>query len=241
MDYLEGHLCAHIAFTCSCDVGYYILTPPSSAQENNPSSLRNKIEILLRSTHNQIEDGTAETVSCTRSVRLDVIKDFKSCSLVVHKTVSMLSDLKVPERCFDYVTGRILDCVSQIPAEALGGTYCVTAYVMITFEENLDGGVTESMEEGVTESMEEENARRIPAAASFINGLKKEEYRLNHGDNNDCSSATTSCAVCFEGILDGSEVSSMPCSHMFHYDCLVTWLNEINSCPVCGCQVEPAE
>ncbi|KAI3913096.1 hypothetical protein MKW98_007112 [Papaver atlanticum] len=241
MDYLEGHLCAHIAFTCSCDAGYYTLTPPNgSAEENNPS-LPNKLEVLFRSSHNQIEDGTAITVSSTRTERIDVIENFKSCSLVIHKIVSILSDLKVPERCFDYVTDRILDSVSQIPAESLGGTYCVTACVMITFEENLDVGVTESMEEGVTESMEEDNVRRIPAAKSFINGLNKEEYRHKHGENKDCSSGTTSCAVCFEGILDGSAVSSMPCSHTFHYDCLVTWLDEINSCPVCRCQVEPAE
>ncbi|XP_026377574.1 uncharacterized protein LOC113271866 [Papaver somniferum] len=234
MDYLEGHLCAHIAFTCSCDVGYYTLTPTNgSAEENNPS-LPNKLEVLFRSSHNQIQDGTAVTVSSTRSERIDVIKNFKSCSLVVHKIVGILSDLKVPERCFDYVTDRILDCVSQIPAEPLGGTYCVTAFVMINFEENLDVGVTESMEE--------DNVTRIPAAESFIDGLKKEEYRHNNGNNIDSSSAgTAGCAVCFEGILDGSEVSRMPCSHMFHHDCLVTWLDEINSCPVCGYQVEPAE
>ncbi|KAI3907155.1 hypothetical protein MKW92_034395 [Papaver armeniacum] len=241
MDYLEGHLCAHISFTCFCDVGYHIITPPNgSAEENNPS-LPNKLQVLFRSSHNQIQDGTAVTVSSTSRERTDVIKNLKSCSLLIHKIVGILSGLGAPECCFDYITGRLLNCVTGIPAESLQGV-CLTACVKITYKENLDVQEEDDMiDAAVTESMEEDNGRRTRATKSFIGGLKKEEYRHNNGDNSDSSTTTTSCAVCLERITDGSEISKMPCSHMFHYGCLVTWLDESNSCPVCRCKVVSAE
>ncbi|KAI3944486.1 hypothetical protein MKW92_044970 [Papaver armeniacum] len=88
----------------------------------------------------------------------------------------------------------------------------------------------------VTGSIEGDNVRSIPASKSFIDGMKKEEYRHNNGDGKDSSC----CAVCLEWIIDGSKISNMPCSHMFHYDCLITWLHERNSCPVCRHLVDPA-
>ncbi|KAI3907159.1 hypothetical protein MKW92_034399 [Papaver armeniacum] len=89
--------------------------------------------------------------------------------------------------------------------------------------------------------MDEDNIKRIPAAKSFIDGLKKERYRRNNEDGNDSSSPTLSCGVCMQEYIGGSYISNMPCSHMFHYDCLNSWLHESNSCPICRYQVEPAE
>ncbi|KAI3841450.1 hypothetical protein MKX03_021099 [Papaver bracteatum] len=226
------HLSAQVNITCSCDVGYCILTP-TSAQEKNPS---NKLEIQLLCIHNQIEDGTAVTVYNQLNAGMDVIKNFKSYNLVRGTIDNMLSDFKAPSCCFDYVTYCVLDSAYKL-TEIVDGSFLLTASVMITIEENLD--VQEEdypIHDGVTESMEEDSVRRIRASKSFIDGLKKEEYRHNNGDG-----ATTSCAVCLEEILDGSIISNMPCLHMFHSACLVTWLHESNSCPICRRQVDPAE
>lgn len=46
-------------------------------------------------------------------------------------------------------------------------------------------------------------------------------------------SDSNSCAVCMNEFEVGLEVKKMPCSHFFHSDCLLPWLELHNSCPVC--------
>ena len=46
-------------------------------------------------------------------------------------------------------------------------------------------------------------------------------------------SDSNSCAVCMNEFGVGMEVKQMPCSHLYHSDCLLPWLELHNSCPVC--------
>ena len=41
------------------------------------------------------------------------------------------------------------------------------------------------------------------------------------------------CVVCLNNFNPGDEVISLPCFHMFHKDCLISWLKKKLSCPVC--------
>jgi len=43
----------------------------------------------------------------------------------------------------------------------------------------------------------------------------------------------TTCSVCFEEFLIGSNVMGLPCQHIFHDPCLTKWLEERNTCPIC--------
>lgn len=64
-----------------------------------------------------------------------------------------------------------------------------------------------------------------PAAKSVVENLPLVD--LNDEENK------TACAVCKDEILVVEKVTELPCSHYYHWDCIVPWLNIRNTCPVC--------
>lgn len=46
-------------------------------------------------------------------------------------------------------------------------------------------------------------------------------------------SKTSDCAVCQDRFEVGSSVKLLPCGHCFHEPCIIPWLKQSNSCPVC--------
>jgi len=50
------------------------------------------------------------------------------------------------------------------------------------------------------------------------------------------------CVVCQEGFGDGRVLKRMPCGHVFHGECLETWLRRhANNCPVCRREIKSRE
>lgn len=51
--------------------------------------------------------------------------------------------------------------------------------------------------------------------------------------NRDNIRSNPNCPVCTEPFELGTNVREMPCKHIFHSDCIVPWLTQHNSCPIC--------
>lgn len=66
-----------------------------------------------------------------------------------------------------------------------------------------------------------------PALRSAINALSNVKITREH------LRADAKCAVCLEDFVLGKKAKKMPCKHIYHSDCIVNWLSEHNSCPVC--------
>lgn len=50
--------------------------------------------------------------------------------------------------------------------------------------------------------------------------------------------AKAECTICIDEMKLGETVVYLPCKHWFHEDCVVLWLKEHNTCPICRTPIE---
>ncbi|PON64097.1 43kDa postsynaptic protein [Trema orientale] len=91
-------------------------------------------------------------------------------------------------------------------------------------------------QEGVTELVLRESAEMAatvgvaPAAKAAVEELEK---FICEADDDACSGDVMTCTVCMDDMLSGTELTRMPCCHVFHGDCIVKWMEMSHSCPIC--------
>lgn len=59
---------------------------------------------------------------------------------------------------------------------------------------------------------------------------------LSNGDDDNSSSniATAQhCAICYDELLDGDEITTSNCNKTFHRTCIIEWLMQHDTCPYC--------
>jgi len=66
-----------------------------------------------------------------------------------------------------------------------------------------------------------------PAPQSAIDSMPVVKINRRHLDEDP------QCAVCKDKFEVGAEAREMPCKHLYHTDCIIPWLVQHNSCPVC--------
>ncbi|XWS60876.1 hypothetical protein CRYUN_Cryun07bG0075400 [Craigia yunnanensis] len=76
----------------------------------------------------------------------------------------------------------------------------------------------------------QETPKPVPATKGSIQTLQKVKLELE-GDGDDDG---MECMICMVQLMSsGTEVTRMPCSHLFHGDCIQKWLNTCHQCPLC--------
>eukprot|EP00293_Proteomonas_sulcata_P004488 CAMPEP_0184327690 /NCGR_PEP_ID=MMETSP1049-20130417/143205_1 /TAXON_ID=77928 /ORGANISM="Proteomonas sulcata, Strain CCMP704" /LENGTH=382 /DNA_ID=CAMNT_0026649957 /DNA_START=335 /DNA_END=1483 /DNA_ORIENTATION=+ len=55
-------------------------------------------------------------------------------------------------------------------------------------------------------------------------------YRYDGAEAKDCS-------ICLMGMEEGQEATMLPCTHLFHYTCIMRWLARSRKCPFCRSEV----
>lgn len=49
--------------------------------------------------------------------------------------------------------------------------------------------------------------------------------------------STTDCSICCEDVTVHSVAVRLPCSHMYHPNCIDSWLRQNHTCPICRCSL----
>ena len=65
------------------------------------------------------------------------------------------------------------------------------------------------------------------------NNRRVRRIRIGEGESGSGNSIT--CTICLEEFPVGLEVIQLPrpCCHMYHQDCIIRWLRNSNTCPLC--------
>ena len=68
-----------------------------------------------------------------------------------------------------------------------------------------------------------------PADTDILNELPETEIE----DISKLDSERKQCVICLVDFNCGDKVTMLPCIHMFHTDCIQSWLKTKNFCPLC--------
>lgn len=72
-----------------------------------------------------------------------------------------------------------------------------------------------------------------PAAQSSIDAMPTIHIKRTHLQTD------SHCPVCKDKFELGTEARQMPCNHIYHANCIIPWLVQHNSCPVCRQELPP--
>ncbi|OMO58449.1 Zinc finger, RING-type [Corchorus olitorius] len=117
------------------------------------------------------------------------------------------------------------DCVSGMKVEIVA-----VVSSLPDFTNNDDDSDVDDEEDEGTEEEEEED---MDVDAEEDEGLMTAEEVAEKVGNVVVEASGKDCSICLGELTVGSEAACMPCSHVFHRPCILTWLNRVKRCPYC--------
>ena len=80
--------------------------------------------------------------------------------------------------------------------------------------------------------------KQQPISDQNIEKLKKFNLTENYCKKEGGNIEKPNCCICLEEIEIGKETVLLPCGHMFHANCCITWLKKSNTCPICRFEIK---
>ncbi|KAK8569653.1 hypothetical protein V6N13_046702 [Hibiscus sabdariffa] len=192
------------------------------------------IDIEIRRVSSLNLETTLETFNRSFAVRRDMFLFEENVRGIIR---SLLASPVVSREFVDTVlVPRVLSHARHAHSLPVNlGRQVIKLRVEIFFEVNLDDEFPELIDESLTSLV---NFK--PASKSSIEALEKvnwdgEDDRKRKLD--DDSSSVKGCIVCLDEFSDGDEVTLMLCGHVYHYNCIVEWLETSHLCPLCRYQM----
>jgi hypothetical protein len=71
--------------------------------------------------------------------------------------------------------------------------------------------------------------QRIPSSSSSSDNDIIRMIKINSEQRN----ANPRCSICWEDFTEEERVADLPCNHIYHDPCIVTWFQTNNNCPIC--------
>ena len=73
------------------------------------------------------------------------------------------------------------------------------------------------------------HTRDNPTDAAIVSELPENKI----DDINKLDNDKKNCVICMEDFKKGDKSTNLPCLHMFHTNCIQSWLKKQNTCPIC--------
>ncbi|KAI5866652.1 hypothetical protein GGS23DRAFT_281224 [Durotheca rogersii] len=94
----------------------------------------------------------------------------------------------------------------------------------------------EALDRIITNLMEANPQSNAPAPASEEAIATLPKKKLN--EQMLGSELKGECTICIDDMAVGDEVVVLPCRHWFHEECVVLWLKQHNTCPICRAPID---
>ncbi|MBA0644872.1 hypothetical protein Goklo_013045 [Gossypium klotzschianum] len=187
---------------------------------------------LLR--HDLIIDNYTNCFSVQQTLRfsLNILQNRNNLHELLASAFTRLR-IDMPSAFYNTLVQEIMGCGVGIANRTFESAwYCKVMYLhstiqalLVESEINQETLMSRALAESRSE-FERINNGMVAATESSIKEMI-EKVKVEAGDEEKCM-------ICLEEVEVGFEASQMPCSHVFHDDCIKKWLQQSHYCPICG-------